>query len=94
MLVINRSDLVVELTKAAYKNGRPTGPAWDMWETCLKAVMKVRPAKVRNETIGRWIPRAPLNPDSNCYCSNCKAEISALKSTYYKFCPECGAEMD
>ena len=43
---------------------------------------------------GRWIMRSPLNPDSNRYCSNCKADISALKSLYYKFCPYCGAKMD
>lgn len=42
---------------------------------------------------GEWIPRNPNNEDSERYCSNCKAEISAIKAMYYKFCPECGCNM-
>lgn len=43
----------------------------------------------------KWIPRDPKNDNANAthYCSNCKAEVSAIKTLYYKFCPECGRYM-
>lgn len=42
-----------------------------------------------------WLPRNPNDPDCDVYyCSKCKHDhISAVKSLYFKFCPECGAKM-
>ena len=42
-----------------------------------------------------WLPRNPDDPGSGTYyCSHCKADISSVKSLYYKFCPECGSIMN
>ncbi len=41
----------------------------------------------------RWNQRDTRSDTSRCYCTNCKAEVDAIKSLYYKFCPECGAVM-
>jgi predicted RNA-binding Zn-ribbon protein involved in translation (DUF1610 family) len=41
-----------------------------------------------------WRPRNPLDPDNSPYfCSVCKANVSPLKTLYYKYCPECGSKM-
>lgn len=44
---------------------------------------------------GKWLPRNPGYESCNAmhYCSECKAEVSGIKTLYYKFCPECGASM-
>lgn len=69
----------VEFVRRNYNNGQPD----DIPNTEFKPVIH-----------GEWLSRDPSNPDCPTrYCSNCKADISSVKSLYYKFCPECGAEM-
>lgn len=41
-----------------------------------------------------WLPLDPKDPNcSTYYCTNCKSSTLKGLALYYKFCPECGAEM-
>lgn len=79
----------IRADKCHIVDGEPWIPLTELDTALAKAAVNDQP-RVNAE----WLPRNPKDPDRcKYYCSNCKTDISALKSLYYKFCPECGAKM-
>lgn len=61
----------------------PDENGWITTEDC-------RVCKMKHKKIGRWI--IDIDAKENCYCSNCKHE--SYNAQHFKYCPECGAEME
>lgn len=60
------------------------------WQAGLKTVLKRTPAAdVRPVVRGKWVESFPLEVE----CSCCKFRLKSLLKIWYKFCPNCGADM-